>query len=89
FQGFAELFEDFEIWLGRATGTRVHGHLFAPERAEFSGAQPLFNGCLSDSAVQRDHNPESFLANLIWNTRGERQCFQFGPRDTQKANSFM
>ena len=89
FQGFAELFEDFEIWLGRATGTRVHGHLFAPERAEFSGAQPLFNGCLSDSAMQRDHNPESFLANLIWNTRGERQCFQFGPRDTQKANSFM
>ena len=89
FQGFAELFEDFEIWLARATGARVHGHLFAPERAEFSGDQPLFNGCLSDNAVQRDHNPESFLANLIWNTRGERQCFQSGPRDTQKANSFM
>ena len=24
-----------------------------------------------------------FLTNLIWNTRGERQCFQFGPRDNQ------
>ncbi len=24
-----------------------------------------------------------FLTNLIWNTRGEHQCFQFGPRDSQ------
>ena len=25
-----------------------------------------------------------FLTNLIWNTRGERQGFQFGPSDNQK-----
>ncbi len=89
FQGFSELFEDFESWLARATGARVHGHLFSPERAEFSGGQKLFNGCLSDSALHRDRNPQSFLTNLIWNTRGERQCFQFGPRDTQAANWFI
>ncbi len=44
----------------------------------------MLNGALSDSAALRDYNPRAFLANLIWNTRGQRQCFQFGPRDNQK-----
>ncbi|MEQ6249456.1 beta-1,6-N-acetylglucosaminyltransferase [Sulfitobacter sp. HNIBRBA3233] len=86
FQGFAELFENFEPWLHNATGARVHGHLFAPERAHFADGQTTLNGALSDSALQRDYNPEAFLTNLIWNTRGERQCFQFGPMDNQKIN---
>ena len=34
-------------------------------------------------------NPTAFLSNLIWNTRGERQCFQFSPRDTQEINWFL
>lgn len=83
FEGFSELFEDFDTWLARATGARVHGHLFAPERTEYAGGQTIINGALSDSAAIRDNNPRAFLTNLIWNTRGERQCFQFGPRDTQ------
>ena len=37
----------------------------------------------------RDYNPTSFLTNLIWNTRGERQCFQFGPADNQALSGFM
>jgi hypothetical protein len=81
FQGFTELFEDFEPWLARATGSRVHGHLFAPERAEFEGGQRVINGALSDAPKNRDYNSIAFLTNLIWNTRGERQCFQTGPRD--------
>ncbi len=81
FQGFAQLFEDFEPWLARATGVRVHGHLFAPERAEFEGGQRVINGALSDAPNNRDYNSIAFLTNLIWNTRGERQCFQVGPRD--------
>jgi hypothetical protein len=83
FQGFAELFEDFEAWLYRATGARVHGHLFAPDRVEFDARQTTFSGALSDNAKLRDYNPRMFLTNLIWNTRGERQCFQFGPADNQ------
>ncbi|WP_299846300.1 beta-1,6-N-acetylglucosaminyltransferase [uncultured Roseovarius sp.] len=83
FEGFSDLFENFEPWLARATNVRVHGHLFAPERAEYSEGQTVMNGALSDSAILRDYNPRAFLANLIWNTRGERQCFQFGPRDNQ------
>jgi len=89
FQGFTELFEDFEPWLADTTGARVHGHLFDPQRAEFSDGEPITNGALSDCAVLRDYNPTAFVSNLIWNTRGERQCFQFGPRDTQKINWFL
>ncbi|MGB7319390.1 MAG: beta-1,6-N-acetylglucosaminyltransferase [Planktotalea sp.] len=89
FQGFTELFEDFEPWLARATGTKVHGHLFSPERAEFADGQTVINGGLSDQPLLRDYNGPAFLTNLIWNTRGERQCFQFGPLDTQDISLKM
>jgi len=89
FEGFADVFDDFEAWLGRVTGTRVHGHLFAPDRVHFAGGETVYNGALSDSAKTRDYNPRSFLTNLIWNTRGERQCFQFGPADKQDLSWFM
>ena len=83
FEGFSELFENFEPWLARATGVRVHGHIYAPDRVEFDGRQTTFAGALSDSSTLRDYNPRAFLTSLIWNTRGERQCFQFGPADNQ------
>ncbi len=86
FQGFTELFENFEPWLEKSTDARVHGHLFAPERAEFAGGESLINGALCDSAAKRDYLPQAFLTSLIWNTRGERQCFQFGPEDNQEIN---
>lgn len=86
FEGFGDLFEDFEDWLGRVTGVRVHGHLFGPERVEFAGQQQVFAGALSDSAALRDYNPRAFLTNLIWNTRGERQAFLYGPRDNQAVS---
>ncbi len=89
FQGFTELFEDFEPWLTNAIGGRVHGHLFGPERAQFAEDETIINGALSDCATLRDYNPSAFLSNLIWNTRGERQCFQFGPTDIQKINEFL
>ena len=89
FCGFAEVFENFEIWLTKASGTRVHGHLFAPDRVHFAGGETVYNGAMSDSAAVRDYNPKSFLTSLIWNTRGERQCFQFGPTDNQELNWFL
>ena len=89
FCGFADVFDNFEIWLSKASGTRVHGHLFAPDRVHFAGGETVYNGALCDSAAVRDYNPKSFLTSLIWNTRGERQCFQFGPADTQELNWFM
>ncbi len=82
-EGFGDLFEDFEDWLRRATQARVHGHIFAPERAEFENRQATYAGALSDDPELRDYQGRMFLTNLIWNTRGERQCFQYSPRDSQ------
>lgn len=89
FEGFANVFEDFHAWLGRVAEARVHGHLFATDRVHFAGDATVFKGGLSDSAALRDYNPRSFLTNLIWNSRGERQCFQFGPGDEQDITSFI
>lgn len=89
FEGFSDLFENFDLWLGKVAGTRVHGHLFAPDRAEFAGGEAIYNGALSDSATLRDYDPRAFLVSLIWNTRGERQCFQFGPNDRQKIGPVL
>lgn len=83
FEGFTELFENFEPWLAKVTGSRVHGHLYAKDRVEFDGRQKSFSGALIENPVLRDYNGQMFLTNLIWNTRGERQCFQFGPQDSQ------
>jgi Family of unknown function (DUF5927)/Core-2/I-Branching enzyme len=89
FEGFSALFEGFQPWLARAADARAHGHLFAPDRAEFASNETVFKGGLSDSAPLRDYNPRSFLTNLIWNTRGETQCFQFGPSDVQDIAAFV
>jgi hypothetical protein len=89
FQGFNDLFEDFETWLSRRLGSRVHGNLFDPKKARFAGDQDIYAGCLSSAAALRDYNPERFISNLIWNTRGERQVFQFSPRDTQDVGAFL
>ncbi len=89
FEGFNEVFEGFEAWLGKSTGTRVHGHVFAKDKVHFAGGEKIYNGALSDSAGMRDYNPKSFMSSLIWNTRGERQCFQMGPDDNQAMNWFI
>ncbi|MEM9318709.1 MAG: beta-1,6-N-acetylglucosaminyltransferase [Pseudomonadota bacterium] len=87
--GFNAIFSDFDGWLARRSGLRVHGHLFAPEKVEFAEGRSDFVGGLTSSAALRDYNPGQFLTNLIWNSRGERQVFQFGPNDRQEVGSFL
>lgn len=89
FSGFSDVFVNYENWLAKSTGARVHGHLYAPDRVHFANGEVNFVGNLSDSATTRDYRHIHFLTNLIWNTRGERQCFQFGPADSQKIASFI
>lgn len=88
FYGYSELFEGFAEWYATATGACVHGHLFGPKAVEFAGGVKAFAGGLSAKATLRDRDPRSFLRNLIWNTRGQKQVFQFGPADNQ-ANTWM
>ncbi|MEM9344613.1 MAG: beta-1,6-N-acetylglucosaminyltransferase [Pseudomonadota bacterium] len=87
--GFDDLFEGFESWLTRNGECLTHGHLYAPDRAEFADRSTVFAGSLPSSAPLRDHNPRAFLTNLLWNTRGERQCFLFGPKDNQDIIDFL
>ncbi|MFQ5438512.1 MAG: glycosyl transferase, partial [Paracoccaceae bacterium] len=63
--------------------------LFDKNKVMFSGGADVYNGCLSNSAKLRDYDPEKFLANLVWNTQGEHQCFQFGPADRQSIDWFI
>lgn len=81
FSGFDQLFRSFDYWLGQVTGTRAHGHLFAPEKVNFHGGAQVWHGAISNSAALRDYNPRMFLTNLLWATRGERQCFSITARD--------
>ncbi|MFT6272601.1 MAG: hypothetical protein ACJA0F_001446 [Dinoroseobacter sp.] len=89
FQGFSEVFEDYETWLSRRIGARVHGHLFDWTRVQYAGGEKIINGGMSDSVDIRDRNPTAFLTSLIWNTRGERQCFQYAPYDRQAINDLV
>lgn len=89
FHGFSDLFENFEDWLAGTVGSRVHGHLFAPQAVGFAGQEPVYNGALPASVAIRDYNARAFLTGLIWSTRGERQIFQFSPRDSQACNAFI
>ena len=89
FSGLDCVVEDFAGWLETATEMRVHGHLFAPDRAEYADGQTTYAGALSDRAALRDYDPAAFLRNLVWNTRGERQAFQFGPADRQEVAAFI
>jgi hypothetical protein len=89
FHGFTDIFQNFESWVANTTGARVHGHLFAADRAQFHGNQPGYAGALSDSAALRDYDPPAFLRNLIWNTRGEHQSFMFRPEDDQGVCAYL
>lgn len=89
FHGFSDVFRHFPQWVRRHSGSRTHGHLFHPDRVMFYGDQSGYAGALSDSAALRDYDPDQFLRNLIWNTRGEHQSFLTSPRDTQDIGAFL
>ena len=89
FEGFSDLFQDFDGWLSQLIDARIHGHLYAPDRAEFADGQDVVAGGLSSHAALRDYDPNGFLTNFIWNTRGVRQCFMHGPRDNQKIGKLI
>ncbi len=89
FCGLTDVFQNFEGWLEKNVGGRVHGHLYAPEGAEFAGGMKIFTGCLSTSSNLRNYRTKQFLTNLIWSNRGEMQSFQLGLEDTKVPLDLM
>ena len=85
FQGHDLIFDDFEGWLRRTAASTVHGRIFHPKRAEFANGASQVRGGLTANPYLRDYDLPAFLRNLIWNTRGERQFFMYGPEDGLKA----
>ncbi|MEM6891467.1 MAG: beta-1,6-N-acetylglucosaminyltransferase [Pseudomonadota bacterium] len=89
FHGLSDVFFDFPKWVRTNTGSRTHGHLFDPVGVKYFAGQSGYAGALTTSAALRDYDPEQFLRNLIWNTRGEHQSFLFSPRDAQEVWPFL
>ena len=86
--GFAETWPGLADWLAAHLDADVHGHLFDPDAAEFSGGRRIGPGALSDSPAIRDRDPQGFLTSLI-RLSDRPQAFQFSPRDNQALNWFM
>ena len=89
FHGVGDFYRNFPAWSDEVLGLRTHGHLFARDRVEFAEGLSGYVGGLSDSASLRDYNPQAFLTNLIWNTRGEHQAFLHSPRDNIEICDFL
>ncbi len=83
------VFPNLDLWIEGMVECTVHGRIFARDKVHFSGASQTFSGALSDSATLRDYDSNAFLRNMIWNTRGERQCFFFSPKDQQTIVPFL
>ena len=84
-QGFAPLIRDFPAWMASTTGARCHGRLFAPGEVHFAGGEDVVAGAIPASAPTRDADPEAFLRNLLWASRGETQAFLLDPADRQEV----
>lgn len=88
FQGFSDIFPEFETWLSGHVSGDVHGHLFSTESVEFAGRPEVGPGAISSNPLLRDHDAQGFLTALIRMTT-RMQVFQFAPRDNQALNWFM
>ncbi|SFR00197.1 beta-1,6-N-acetylglucosaminyltransferase [Poseidonocella sedimentorum] len=89
FSGFDDVFPEFQDWAARSAGQHAHGHLFAPNRAEFAGGGRVYDGALSDNARLRDYNPKAFLTNVLWNAQERPHSFLHGPEDKQDIADFF
>lgn len=89
FHGFDDIYRDFPDWVNASLGASTHGHLFAPEGAEFADGAEHFAGGLTAEPRLRDYNPEAFLSNFIWSTRDVYPAFLFATRDNQKITGFL
>lgn len=89
FTGFQSIFPEFDDWQESQSKVRPHGRLFDKSGVNFVNGAQIGIGGISNSAVIRDMAPESFLCNLIWNTRKQGLKFQYDVDDLPKIRKFF
>ncbi len=89
FVGFGHLFDGFETWLSRTTGTLAHGRLFKKNAVQFAGHAQEMPGCIPANPAMRDHNPEQFLCNLLWSNADKRQSLMIEHSDSKRMGEFL
>lgn len=88
FVGFSHLFEGFEPWLRRTTGTVAHRRLFKRNAVQFADHAEQEKGGLTTNPLIRDYNPEQFLCNLLWNGRDSHQSMMLEISDENRIATF-
>ena len=89
FVGFGHLFEEFEAWLSRTTGTLAHGRLYKKNAVQFADQALEMPGCIPANPAMRDHNPEQFLCNLLWSNAQKRQSLMIEHSDCKRMSEFV
>ena len=89
FVGFGHIFEGFENWLSKTTGTRAHSRLYKKNAVQFEKrAQEMPGGIVANPQL-RDHNPEQFLCNLLWSSADQHQSMMIELSDSQRMCEFL
>ncbi len=89
FLGFAHIFDGFEPWLAQTTGTVAHGRLYKQNAVQFERDLEEMPGGLPANPLIRDHNPEQFLCNLLWNRRERHQSLMLELSDSKRMGEFI
>ncbi len=89
FVGFSHIYEGFEHWLGKTTGTLAHGRLFKKNAVQFAEHRVEMPGGIAANPGIRDHNPEQFLCNLLWNSSERHHSMMIEHSDSQRMSEFV
>ncbi len=87
--GFDHVFQDFPDWIKQETGLEYFQHLFSRQRKPYQELAPRLKGNLGGSPRLRNHNPEGFLLNFIWNQRDDDPLFALDPGKNQRLARFI
>ncbi|MEE9454470.1 MAG: beta-1,6-N-acetylglucosaminyltransferase [Paracoccaceae bacterium] len=89
FSGINAVFPDFNNWFQIKTPQHIHGPLFAKECIHFAGATQTGPGGLANIVRIRDASPDSFLHNLVWETRDTGLAFHFETDDLVEIEKYL
>ena len=89
FTGFSAVFPEFDNWVDTKSACRPHGRLFARKHVDFANNADTGPGGISNNPKVRDFAPESFLCNLVWNSRETGLKFHYELDDSPTIDAFI